>query len=215
MALRGRATNQQMDAVGVQRVLIVEDTTRIASYLARVVRSHGGEAVLARSAREADVLLDEPSKWAGFLIDVGLPDGSGLDVLARARANYPGTPALILTGSMERVHINTAFDLNAHYVVKPPEKEHLERFFRDTASFNLRLKRVAKLWSTRFGLSASEIDILIRAANGEHREAIAKARESSKLTIKKHVANLLHKTSDPSLLVAAQKLLREAAESND
>jgi DNA-binding NarL/FixJ family response regulator len=214
-AHEGETSLSEMDSVEVQRFLIVEDTTRIASYLARIVRSHGGEAVLARSAKEADTLLEETGKWAGFLIDVGLPDGSGLEVLARARANYPGTPALILTGSVEREHINTAFDLNAHYVVKPPEKEHLERFFRDTASFNARLERTAKLWSTRFGLSASEIDILVRAANGQHREAIAKARESSKLTIKKHVANLLHKTNDSSLLVAAQKLLREAAESNE
>ncbi|MEO8878164.1 MAG: response regulator [Polyangiaceae bacterium] len=204
-----------MNVGGAQRFLIVEDMPRIASFLARVVRNHGGEPVLACSVHEANELLEEARAWSGFLIDVGLPDGSGLDVLARAREHYPGTPALILTGSMEREHINTAFDLNAHYIVKPPEKEHLERFFRDTASFNSRLERTARVWSNRFGLSASEIDILVRAANGEHREAIATARDSSKLTIKKHIANLLKKTAESSLFVVAQKLLREAADSND
>jgi len=204
-----------MNVGGVQRFLIVEDMSQIASFLARVVRSHGGEPVVARSVSEADELLEEARAWAGFLIDVGLPDGSGLDVLARARKHYPATPALILTGSMEREHINSAFDLNASYIVKPPEKEHLERFFHVAASFNSRLVRTARMWGVKFNLSVSEIDILLRAANGEHREEIAAARDSSKLTIKKHVGNLLKKTSQASLFVAAQKLLREAASQGD
>ncbi|MEO8801522.1 MAG: hypothetical protein ABI551_26770, partial [Polyangiaceae bacterium] len=78
-------------------------------------------------------------------------------------------------------------------------------------SFDDRLHRMAKVWQDKYKLSDSEIDILIRAASGEPREAIALARDSSKLTIKKHVANLLKKTSDGSLLVAAQRLLRAIA----
>ena len=194
-----------------QRFLIVEDEPGIGRHLARVIRRNNGDPVITRSAAEAETVLSADGRWAGFIIDVGLPDGSGLDVLGRARVKNPGTPALILTGSVEREHINLAFDLNAHYVVKPPDADRLQRFFDETASFDERLERMAKVWQEKYNLSDSELDILVRASSGEQRDAIAQARDSSKLTIKKHVANLLKKTDDASLLAAAQRLLRAVA----
>ena len=198
---------------GANRYLVVEDEVGIGRHLARLIRKHQGMPVMTRTAAEAEAALASDGRWAGFLIDIGLPDGSGLDVLARARVQTPGTPALILTGSVNREHINSAFDLNAHYVVKPPEGGRLEHFFKETGSFDERLTRVALAWQSRFTLSDSELDVLIRAVSGERRAEIAAGRDTSHLTVKKHVANILKKTSDSSLPSVVQRVLREMVES--
>lgn len=198
---------------GANRYLVVEDEVGICRHLARLIRKHQGVAVTTRTAAEAATALESDGRWAGFLIDIGLPDGSGLDVLARARLQNPGTPALILTGSVNRDHINLAFDLNAHYIVKPPEGGRLEHFFQETGSFDERLARVAAGWQARYALSDAEIDVLVRAVSGEQRAEIAAGRDTSRLTVKKHVANILKKTSDSSLPSVVQRVLREMVES--
>ncbi|MGH7284084.1 MAG: response regulator [Polyangiaceae bacterium] len=198
---------------GANRYLVVEDEVGIGRHLARLIRKHQGLPVMTRTAAEAANALETHDRWAGFLIDIGLPDGSGLDVLARARVQNPGTPALILTGSVNRDHINSAFDLNAHYVVKPPEGDRLEHFFKESDTFDERLARVALAWQSRYTLSDAELDVLIRFVSGERRADIAAGRDISGLTVKKHVANLLKKTSDPSMPSAVQRVLREMVDS--
>jgi len=56
--------------------------------LGRVVCRYG-EMVTASALREALPFLSDGSAWSAFLFDVQLPDGSGLDLLAKARATYP------------------------------------------------------------------------------------------------------------------------------
>lgn len=106
---------------------MVEDDHAIGRALRRVVRSYG-EMSLATTASEARGLLSRPGMWSAFVLDVGLPDGSGLDLLADARETFPATPALVLTGRTEAASINAAYDLNADYVVKPIEEARVRHF---------------------------------------------------------------------------------------
>jgi len=87
-------------------------------------------------------MLSRPGTWTGFVLDVGLPDGSGLDLLADARTKFPATPALVLTGRTEASSINAAFDLNADYVVKPIAEARV-RHFLDVARHPARARRAA------------------------------------------------------------------------
>jgi CheY-like chemotaxis protein len=115
--------------VGVtgSRFLVVEDDDGIGRALTRIVRSYG-EVALATTASDARRLLEDSGPWRAFLLDVGLPDGSGLELLADVRGAFPSTPALVLTGRTEASAINAAFDLDAHYAVKPIDESRVRRF---------------------------------------------------------------------------------------
>jgi DNA-binding NarL/FixJ family response regulator len=191
------------------RFLVVDDDELVQRALGRVVCRYG-EMVTASALQEALALLSDGSAWNAFLFDVQLPDGSGLDLLAKARATYPVTPAMILTGSNEDAAANAAYDLRAHYVIKPVVTGRIEQFLRDAMRDNS-ISLVLQAWRIRYGLSEAEADLLGRTALGESRRAIAAARDTSAETIKKQIAHLLGKTGDDSLHAAAERLLRDVA----
>ncbi|MDQ1080577.1 response regulator [Pseudoroseomonas cervicalis] len=79
-------------------VLHVEDDPDIRRVVSAVM---GDEArmVPARSLAEARAALAEDGPFALVVIDVGLPDGSGLDLLHELRALQPPPPVLIFSAS--------------------------------------------------------------------------------------------------------------------
>jgi DNA-binding NarL/FixJ family response regulator len=192
------------------RFLIVEDDPAVRRALSRVVQSYG-RAVGVATVREGSALVTDGSKWNALFIDVGLPDGSGLDVLAWARASHSRTPAMVLTGGMEPEAINAAHDLHAHYVMKPFTPERIQRFLADATSIAPRLEPALRGWVASYDLLESEADVLRRAALGASTSAIASGRETSELTVRKQIANLLRRTGDRSLHAAVERLLRELA----
>jgi DNA-binding NarL/FixJ family response regulator len=192
------------------RYLVVEDEELVQQAMRRLLGPYG-EVVLASTVREASRLLASHRRWGAFFIDVGLPDGSGIDVLARARADHPATPAMVLTGCTDPDAINAAFDLDAEFVVKPVRQQRLAHFLFARPDFAERLERALCSWRERHGLSEAEADVLRRTALGEHRQAIAEARCCSPLTIKAQVANLLRKCGDDTLSAAVSRLLRAVA----
>ncbi len=194
--------------MGVPRFLIVEDDSAVRRALTRVVRRYG-DAVGVATVREGSALVTDGSKWSALFIDLGLPDGSGLDVLAWARAARSRAPAMVLTGMVDAEAINAAHDLQAHYVVKPFDSDRIQRFLADATSLGSRLEPALHGWAESYGLSEAEADVLRRAALGAGTSAIASGRQSSELTVKKHVVNLLRRTGDRSLHAAVERLLRE------
>jgi DNA-binding NarL/FixJ family response regulator len=192
------------------RFLMVDDDAAVQRCLARVVRRHG-EFVAADTFQRAAYLLSDGSMWAGFFFDVELPDGSGLDLLAQARDAHPITPAMVLTGNNRDSTANAAYDLRAHYVIKPVATKRIEQFLKDAVSLESHVSRALRQWTDRYGLSEAEADVLRRSALGESQSVIATARGVSRETIKTQVATLLGKTGDESLQTAAGRLLRDVA----
>jgi DNA-binding NarL/FixJ family response regulator len=189
--------------------LVLEDHAPLARCL-RDVLSSFGETTIATSIADAERELARET-FTAWVIDVLLPDGSGLDFLARARIAHPTTPALVLTACHEPSAINRAFDLNADYVVKPVERRRIERFLELHAPLDVRIRVGVSRWACQYELSSVEAEILRRAVEGESRDTIAAARDCSVLTVKKHVGSILQKTSHASLHSAIQAVLREVS----
>ncbi len=189
------------------RYLVVEDDAAVAAALARFLADSGDGTV-----EDAMLLLAERSVWSAFFLDVGLPHGSGLDVLARALSLYPSTPAIVLTGDDAPATINGAFDLNADVIAKPFNPRRLEHFLQSSAqSFDSRVECAVSACGSRYALSESERDILLRAVHGERRGVIAHERDTAEITVKAQIRTLLKKTGDDSLHTAVERVLREAA----
>lgn len=81
-------------------VLIVEDDPLMREFFAASVVRNAQLSLLAGvgSVAEALVCLDHPSQRVDVLLtDLGLPDGSGLDVIRHARLRHPECEALVIS----------------------------------------------------------------------------------------------------------------------
>lgn len=107
------------------RLLLVEDDPELGRRLSERLRSADFAVELATSRAEAEAWPDIDT-MAAVILDLGLPDGSGLDLLRYWRDQRVETPILILTarGSwQDKVEgLNAGAD---DFVVKPVRFEEL------------------------------------------------------------------------------------------
>jgi two-component system, OmpR family, copper resistance phosphate regulon response regulator CusR len=80
----------------VSRVLIVEDEERIASFVEKGLRASGFSTEVALSGNEATALASTV-EFDLVILDLGLPDRDGLEILKELRRNKPRLPVIILT----------------------------------------------------------------------------------------------------------------------
>jgi two-component system, OmpR family, response regulator len=112
----------RLDAV---RILLVEDSERVAGAVIAALRAHGHAVVAAGGLGAANELF-ETQHFDVAVVDVGLPDGSGLDWCRAARTAGSELPILLLTarnGVSDRV---VGLDAGADdYLGKPFSIEEL------------------------------------------------------------------------------------------
>ncbi len=77
-------------------VLFVDDEVMLTEMMAMVLRFEGWQVITAGDGRTAITKARE-SRPDVVILDLMLPDMTGLDVLARLRENEPGLPVLLLT----------------------------------------------------------------------------------------------------------------------
>ena len=191
------------------KFLVVEDDRFVMNALARLLRGYG-EVCPAPSASLGRDLVGGSQKWDAIFIDIALPDGSGLDVLAHAREGGCDSPALVLTAKSDPDNINRAFDLGARYLVKPFDPERITSFVRDIAKVREGdLLGTAEGWAKRYGLTPAEKSILEALTDGVTHKELLEERGIRPATLRKHIQHMLKKTGDPSILAATARLLRE------
>ena len=103
------------------RILIVEDEDLIQMVIANHVEEIGFEVEIAGSAAEAKnkMLLLNGSIDAA-IIDMGLPDARGDDLVSELRAIYPALPVVISSGyDRAAMHIKFASMKNIEFLTKP------------------------------------------------------------------------------------------------
>jgi DNA-binding response OmpR family regulator len=107
------------------RLLLVEDDRLLAEGLARQLEKAGFSVDISRTAREAGILGEQEDYKAGVL-DLGLPDGNGLDVLRQWRKNKANFPILILTARSDWQDKVNGLKAGADdYLAKPFQTEEL------------------------------------------------------------------------------------------
>lgn len=116
------------------RLLLVEDDAMLGSALRAGLRQDGHAVDWVRSAGAADTAWLTGSADTPFdavVLDLGLPDGTGLDLLSRARRRGLATPVIIAT-ARDRVSDRIAgLDAGADdYMVKPIDLDELNARLR-------------------------------------------------------------------------------------
>jgi len=101
------------------RVLIVEDEPRVSDVVGAYLEREGMSVQTCRGVAEA---LGALARFAPaiLVLDVTLPDGSGLDVLRAASLPGSHVPTILLTGRVEEADRVVGLELGADdYVTKP------------------------------------------------------------------------------------------------
>jgi DNA-binding response OmpR family regulator len=107
----------------MSRILIVEDEARIASFLDKGLRANGFATEIAADGGEA-LRLTRIGDYDLVILDLGLPDVDGLQVLQRLRSRGDPAPVIILTARDS--DIVSGLDGGADdYVTKPFKFEEL------------------------------------------------------------------------------------------
>jgi PAS domain S-box-containing protein len=114
------------DSARVRRVLIVEDDHDSCEMLALFLSMQGYDVVTASTVRSGvRRLLDR--EWDVVVSDIGLPDGSGLEIARRARG-MPGPPRRLIAltgfGSTDDIRASQDAGFDDH-VVKPVDLDTL------------------------------------------------------------------------------------------
>jgi DNA-binding NtrC family response regulator len=109
-------------------LLIVEDEPALSEALVQACQKLGREAIACRTGRQAiEAMTRGPVAMA--VLDIGLPDGNGLDILERLRERRPDMPVLVITAHGNLENAIAARKRGASgYLVKP---FGLDQFIRD------------------------------------------------------------------------------------
>ncbi|MDC8770440.1 response regulator [Roseateles albus] len=101
------------------RILLLEDDRELRATLANALRVEGYELLCAASLAEARALLIHAEAPDLVLLDLGLPDGDGAELLAQLRQGK-NTPVLIISAREQDAHKVSLLDAGADdYLVKP------------------------------------------------------------------------------------------------
>ncbi|MDE1900585.1 MAG: response regulator transcription factor [Alphaproteobacteria bacterium] len=112
------------------RLLLIEDDPMISEGLTTALRQ-SGYAVDAVGDAQTGKLSLANEKYDLVVLDLGLPDGSGLDILKKLRSRHDPIPVLIVTAKDTLKDVVTGLDSGADdYMIKPFELEELEARIR-------------------------------------------------------------------------------------
>jgi len=109
----------------MKKILIVEDEEKLSRVLQLELQYENYETEIADNGLDALFLMRE-KKWDLVLLDIMIPELSGLEVLRRLRKTDDHTPVILLT-ARDQVHDKVSgLDLGANdYVTKPFQIEEL------------------------------------------------------------------------------------------
>ncbi len=100
------------------KILIVEDDRKVRSVIGALLENNSYQIICAQSVREAEMLFLSHLPDA-VILDLGLPDGDGGEVIDKIREAYT-TPILVLSSRGSESDKVDALDRGANdYVTKP------------------------------------------------------------------------------------------------
>jgi DNA-binding NarL/FixJ family response regulator len=154
---------------------------------------NGQEAVDLATALQPDVVV----------MDIAMPEQSGVEATRQIRAQAPDVRVLVLTAYDDDPYIYSLLDAGATgYILKTAESREIVRAVRATAAGQMALdpavapRLIARLTRAPAGgdtLTERELDVLRRAARGLTNKQIGADLRISDRTVQNHLANIYAK----------------------
>ncbi|MDR3288372.1 MAG: response regulator transcription factor [Peptococcaceae bacterium] len=194
------------------KVMIVDDHTLVRRGTAALLAAEPDIEVVGSAANTAECLNQLPDSQPDVvLLDIFLPDGSGIDVIAKIKELLPGSHIVMLTGEEPKSRVEAALLQGASgFLLKDclPEEMFaaIRKAARNETHFPEHLlarmsagaeQEEAAMFQQRIRISASltarEKQILMFLAKGKRNQEIADELTLSKRTVEGHVLKLLDK----------------------
>lgn len=118
-------------------VLIVDDDIEVLKVLKKILESNGWQIYTSPTGTSALALLEQ-QKINIILLDIKLPDQSGLDVLKIIKEKYPSIPVIMITGfGYDDQLVNESLKLGAagYFSKSTPIKELMETIENTIAKY--------------------------------------------------------------------------------
>ncbi len=210
-----------MDSI---RIFLLDDHELVRTGLRALLESEDEFVIVGEASTAADALARIPSTEPDVaILDVRLPDGSGIDVCRDIRSNWPDVACIMLTSYADDEALFAAVVAGASgYVIKQVAGNTLLADLRRVAAGESLLDPVlvAKVAErVRGGLGADpllaalttqERRILELVADGRTNREIAATLFLAESTVKNYVSNLLNKMGMERRTQAASYLTRQS-----
>jgi len=192
------------------RILCVDDHPLVHEGIATVIRNQPDMTLIAEAFNGRDAVQKfREHKPDVVLLDLRLPDMSGIDTMITIRNELPEARAIILTTFEGDVEIQRALAAGARaYVLKSmPPKELVEVIRKVHAGKKPIPPQIAAQLAEHYGdesLTEREIDVLRQIAGGNRNRDIAEKLFISEETVKVHIKHVMEKlgASDRTQAVA-------------
>lgn len=108
-----------------KRILIVDDDKDLSEIISDMLESYGYEVIRTETAEEAEFLLSEEN-FHLILLDINLPDETGLDFCKTLRKSSNGVPIIFASARTSETDRITGFDIGGDdYLPKPYSMKEL------------------------------------------------------------------------------------------
>ncbi|PWE16834.1 DNA-binding response regulator [Marinicauda salina] len=199
------------------RVLIVEDISETRRWLGDIVRSAFAECEIEEAAdMRAGLAAAAARDFDLALIDLGLPDGSGLEVLRSLKLVRPETISIVTTVMGDDSHIVAALSAGAQgYLLKetPPDVlarqlvQHAQGLPALSPSIARRIMEHFRLTGPAADpeeeLTAREREVLALISRGLRNSDVAASLELAESTVASHIKSIYRKLGISSRAEAA------------
>ncbi|MBP5319508.1 MAG: response regulator transcription factor [Kiritimatiellae bacterium] len=162
------------------RILVVEDDVKIQALISKGLRQEGHTVDTASTGMEGQRLWDGQA-YDAVVLDIMLPEISGLDLLRRARSAKDTTPVLILSARGAVDDRITGLDTGADdYMIKPFAFSELSARIH---AITRRKQASTPTANTTLALSGVRLDLLRRVAFRDDRKIELQPREFALLEL--------------------------------
>ena len=209
----------------MNNILLLEDLPEIRAWIKALVLQVFPRAQISEAAHVHDALaLVSALRFELALVDLGLPDGSGVDVVAALREAQPEAQSVVVTIHDDDEHLFPALQAGAFgYVLKEQPREHfidqLSRISQGEPPLSPSIaRRVIAYFAAqarpqanavpRVQLTDRESEVLLRVAKGYTLPEIGVQLSLSRHTIADYVKQIYRKLNVSSRAEAALEAQR-------
>jgi DNA-binding NarL/FixJ family response regulator len=199
------------------KTLLVGHHFLIREALRGVLKELKNDAAMldARDGQEAMRLLSERTDIGLIILDLDLPDGSGLSALGGMRERHPAIPVVIVSGAHDYHTILRALNLGARgFILKSDERQIMVRALELVFAGGIYIPREILALEDSSGtrpasprgsakahpcslaeldLTRRQLDVLSAMMQGKCNKAICRELNLAESTVKNHVTAILRK----------------------
>src|SRR5262252_451809 len=181
------------------RILCVDDHPLLREGITAIINNQPDMLLVAQASSGSEAIQTFPQQMPDVtLMDLRLPDMSGIDVLIAIRADFPEARIIMLTTFEGDVEIQRSLEAGARgYLLKSmPPKELVEGIRQVYAGKKRIPPQLAAQLAEHLGaerLTEREIEVLRRIAGGNRNRDIAEQLFISEETVKVHIKHIMEK----------------------